>query len=678
MIRVRLACLIGAFLACTVLATMPAIADAPDDCKQTEDPDLAIDACTSFLKSAHGDQRIELLGNYYLAIAYFDKHEYYLAIEPFTAFIHIRPVQLAYIDRGLAYENQMADDPELADLAIADLTEADKLPPAANQQPGVDDKTKAQFAPAYLTLATENVKKGEDAQALKDEDVAIKLIPDKAVAIKVAIKAAVAQAYEQRAWKKLAGDQFDGAVSDLQQAIDLDPTSADKLTPYLKEAQSGRPGPYSAIARGDRHEEDQNYEQALDDYAEAIRANPNLADAHRERGYAYKVLHRFEEARRDFNEAIRLDPNGWRGYYASGDLYQSTDQFDKAGAEFEKASAIIERVHDLGYEYEKGLIEDARKSLKFSITNQNHWISYLKEIQAAKTYPNWSDAPYDLYVKHHSLRSTPRAASLGTVKARTAEAKTGVARAGSSSARKDAPHTAALAVRENPKDGLKYVWIPPGKFMMGCSLGDNECDEDEKPSHQVTITKGFWIGQSEVTVGAYRKHIKVSHFSMPYGGFDEKYYKDEGDPLFDATWDRATAYCHWAGGRLPTEAEWEYAARGGRAEFRYSYIDGVAQYVTKSDGRADEVAQESDSKFALFDVPGSVEWVNDWYDENYYKNSPATDPQGPSSDQYVRVVRGGSELGNSRDFRVSHRSRMCHECGGAGVFFRCVAKLGSP
>jgi len=391
MIRVRLACSIGAFLACTVLATMPAIADPPDDCKQTKDPDLAIDACTSFLKSAHGDQRIEILGNYYLAIAYFDKHEYYLAIKPFTAFIDIRPVQLAYIDRGLAYENQMADDPALAGLAIADLTEAAKLPP------GVDDKTKAQFAPAYLTLATENVKKGEDAQALKDEDVAIQLIPDKAVAI----KAAVAQAYEQRAWKKLAGDQFDGAVSDLQQAIDFDRTSADKLTPYLKEAQSGRPGPYSAIARGDRHEEDQNYEQALDDYAEAIRANPNLADAHLDRGDAYKALDRFEEARRDFNEAIRLDPNGWLGYYASGKLYQSTDQFDKAGAEFDKASAIIERVHDLGYEYEKGLIEDARKSLKFTSTLEDHWISYLKEIQAAKTYPNWSDAPYDLYVKNH-------------------------------------------------------------------------------------------------------------------------------------------------------------------------------------------------------------------------------------------------------------------------------------
>lgn len=433
--RVRLVCAIGVFFACTVLATMHANADSLQDCKdsvqalqdkRSKDPDLAIEVCTKFLATAQGDQAI--LGNYYLAIAYFDKHEYYLAIEPFTAVIDIRPFQLAYIDRGLAYENQMADDPAFADLAIADLTEADKLQQAPNQPPGVDDKTRAQFWPAYLTRAIENVKKGQDAQAQADEDLAIRLnrysvkvkkgedaqaLEDEKMATQlsldkaVAIKADLAQAYKQRAWQNLAGGQYDRAVSDLQQAIQLDPTTADKLTPYLKEAQSGQPGPYSAIARGTRHDENQDYELALNDYTGAIRANPKLADAHLDRGYAYEALGRFKEARGDFNEAIRLDPNGWRGYYASGKLYQSTEQFDKAGAEFDRASAIIERVHDLGYEYQKGRIEDARKSLEFSSTIQDRWISYLKEIQTANNYRNWVGPPWDLYVKNHQP-PTPR------------------------------------------------------------------------------------------------------------------------------------------------------------------------------------------------------------------------------------------------------------------------------
>ncbi len=73
----------------------------------------------------------------------------------------------------------------------------------------------------------------------------------------------------------------------------------------------------------------------------------------------------------------------------------------------------------------------------------------------------------------------------------------------------------AGTVRENPKDGLKYVWIPPGTFMMGCSPGDNECQANEKPAHQVTITKGFWMGQTEVTVGAYKRFAGATGRQMP-------------------------------------------------------------------------------------------------------------------------------------------------------------------
>jgi formylglycine-generating enzyme required for sulfatase activity len=235
-----------------------------------------------------------------------------------------------------------------------------------------------------------------------------------------------------------------------------------------------------------------------------------------------------------------------------------------------------------------------------------------------------------------------------------------------------------LTVRENPRDGLKYVWIPSGDFMMGCSPGDSECNPEERPAHQVTITKGFWMGQTVVTVGAYKRFAGTTGRQMPAAPDFNTGWVNENMPIVSVTWEDAQAYCGWLGGRLPTEAEWEYAARGGSTEGRYGNLDEIAWYNQNSGGQMHEVAQKRANGFGLYDMLGNVwEWVNDCYDWNYYRNSPSQDPSGPASGQ-LRVLRGGSWLSFPRSVRVSDRDRGLPGGRDNGLGFRCGGEVFAP
>jgi formylglycine-generating enzyme required for sulfatase activity len=232
-------------------------------------------------------------------------------------------------------------------------------------------------------------------------------------------------------------------------------------------------------------------------------------------------------------------------------------------------------------------------------------------------------------------------------------------------------NAAVTALRENSKDGLKYIWIPPGTFMMGCSPGDQKCKVEENPPHRVTIANGFWMGQTEVTVTAYRKFAESTGAQMPPAPTFNADWKNQDMPIVRVTWEDATTFCGWAGGRLPTEAEWEYAARTGSTEARYGPIDEVAWYGANSGGHTHEVAQKHANGFGLFDMLGNVyEWVNDWYDQNYYQSSPSQDPPGPSSGQF-RVLRGGCWFHDSDYARVSYRFRFIPTDRDSVNGFRC-------
>lgn len=257
--------------------------------------------------------------------------------------------------------------------------------------------------------------------------------------------------------------------------------------------------------------------------------------------------------------------------------------------------------------------------------------------------------------------------------------------------------------RLNSTDRQPYVWIPPGKFIMGCSPGDDECVSSERPSHEVETSRGFWLGQTAVTVSAWKRFRAATgrpalptRNSLGIANLNEA-GSDDRVPVVMITWNEARQFCEWAGSRLPTEAEWEYAARAGNTAARYGDLDAIAWYADNSginpiDGqqflqKRDLVAfgnrlrengngphpagQKQPNAWNLFDMLGNVsQWVADWYDSNYYAHADKRDPLGPAEGR-SRVTRGASWLTFRSFARTSYRLWAEPDYRNYGLGFRC-------
>jgi sulfatase modifying factor 1 len=215
-----------------------------------------------------------------------------------------------------------------------------------------------------------------------------------------------------------------------------------------------------------------------------------------------------------------------------------------------------------------------------------------------------------------------------------------------------------------PSDlGIEMVFVEGGTFTMGCTGEQSDCEDNEKPTHQVTLSD-FCIGKYEVTQKQWREIM----------GNNPSYFKNCDDcPVENISWDDAQEFIKILNQktgktyRLPTEAEWEYAARGGAsassATAKYagsSNYDEVAWYDINSGSKTHPVGQKKPNELGIYDMSGNVwEWCND-RDGNYSRGSQ-TNPQGPSSGS-LRVLRGGGWAGNARRCRVSNRKYYILDC----------------
>ncbi len=191
---------------------------------------------------------------------------------------------------------------------------------------------------------------------------------------------------------------------------------------------------------------------------------------------------------------------------------------------------------------------------------------------------------------------------------------------------------------------------------MGCTKEGNDrpivtpqypyyCDEGERPVHRVTISRAFLMATTEITNAQYAKCGDAGVCKHPHElgerSVDPKFVDKSRAhyPVVNVSWNKARTFCEWANGRLPTEAEWEYAARGGR-DWVYAVVPSPRENARVARG-VWPVRSFGVNGFGLYDMDANVaEWCADWYSDTYYQYAPEVDPQGPANGKY-RVVRGG-------------------------------------
>lgn len=257
------------------------------------------------------------------------------------------------------------------------------------------------------------------------------------------------------------------------------------------------------------------------------------------------------------------------------------------------------------------------------------------------------------------------------------------------------------ALKRSPADGMVQVYVPGGDFLMGSRPGEAMAREDEIPQRSVYLD-AFWMDRTEVTNAMYANFLNQQGNQIEGGdtwldaddptaqivyrnGSWQAFSEHENHPAVEITWYGARAYCDWVRRRLPTEAEWEKAARGvdgrtfpwGEGESGVIKVPCERANLAGCEGGTQPVGSYPDyaSPYGVLDMDGNIaEWVQDWYDADYYQRAPDRNPSGPSQGEY-RILRGGSWTMSYLTARTTNRFRADpgFACYYHGEGFRCAA-----
>jgi len=239
------------------------------------------------------------------------------------------------------------------------------------------------------------------------------------------------------------------------------------------------------------------------------------------------------------------------------------------------------------------------------------------------------------------------------------------------------------------KDGASLVLIPEGPFPMGVPQGDRDGGRDEYPRHEVFVD-AFYIDKFEVTNGRYLEFVKANGHRVPQNPTNPTRNLWQGEditealvdrPVVNVDWADADAYCKWAGRRLPTEAEWEKAAKGtADRRFPWGNVEPTDKHLNYNQRWIGEKTlmpvgsyEAGKSPYGVYDMAGNVwEWVNDWYDSRYYEKSPSRNPTGPEAGK-GKVLRSSGWQVETPLARIFTRVESDPTIRNESTGFRCAA-----
>jgi len=235
-----------------------------------------------------------------------------------------------------------------------------------------------------------------------------------------------------------------------------------------------------------------------------------------------------------------------------------------------------------------------------------------------------------------------------------------------------------VKTKVSPKDGMQLVYIPAGEFLMG---SDDNDDPASQPAHKVHLD-AFWIDKTEVTNALYAKCVNSKNCLEPLSQSSgpNKYYGKAAyanDPVIYVSWYYAQMYCVWAGRRLPTEAQWEKAARGTDGRIYPWGNNPPDMNLLNFDGNIGEPVTADRyplgaSPYGVLNMAGNLrEWVGDWFSPVYYRDLPSLNPKGPPTGM-LKSLRGGAFDDHARDVRTFERFGHDPTSAGRNRGFRCA------